>query len=133
MMSDTITLFCLVRGELAANAFSVKIPKTDTVADLKELIKEKKKNDFHDIDADKLKLWSVSIPADDANALKDLVLENNKDNGIQELHPWDDIVDVFSAPAEEHIHVIVERPARKCYFYMLSFSSIHPFGLYHLL
>jgi Crinkler effector protein N-terminal domain len=113
MMSDTITLFCLVRGELVANAFSVKISPTDTIDDLKKLIKKEKENDFKDVDADKLTLWKVSIPADDANALKNLVLENNKDNGVQELLPVKKIDKIFtSEPADEHIHVVVERPSR---------------------
>jgi Crinkler effector protein N-terminal domain len=109
-MTDIVTLFCLVEGESTANAFTIKIPPTNTIDDLKKLIKKGKSPKFDDIAADKLKLWSVSIPADDANTLKNLVLENNKDNGVQELLPMDDIADVFPAPPKKYIHIIVERP-----------------------
>ena len=45
-MSNTITLFCLVLGEPASNAFPVEIDKNKTIGDLKELIKEKKTPNF---------------------------------------------------------------------------------------
>ena len=64
-----ITLFCLVHGESAANVFSIKIPQTDTVDDLKDLIKSKKQNKFRNIDADELILWKVNIPDDDEETL----------------------------------------------------------------
>ena len=59
-MAD-INLFCLVDGE--STAFSVKnIPSSDTIDDLKELIKIKKSPEFNDIAADRLSLWRVTIP-----------------------------------------------------------------------
>lgn len=112
-MSNMTTIFCLIyveHVEPVINAFSVKIDENETIDILKELIKEKKKNDFHDIDADKLKLWKVNISIEDTSALENLVLENNKEKGVQELLPMDDIADFFSAPPKKHIHVIVERP-----------------------
>ena len=39
----------------------------ETISNFKRLIKAEKAIDFHDIDADKLALWSVSIPNDPAN------------------------------------------------------------------
>ena len=108
-----ITLFCLVQDESITNVFSVKIPPTDTVDDLKELIKKKKAPEFDTIAADKLKLWKVNINIDNASAvLKDLVLENNEEKGVQELIPVKKIFKVFpEEPDEEHIHIIVERPS----------------------
>jgi Crinkler effector protein N-terminal domain len=105
------TLFCLVHGEPTTNAFPVKIARTDTVGDLKKLIKSEKENDFHNIDANKLRLWSVNIHVDNTSSLEELVLENNKDKGVQELLPVKRINRVFTdEPADEHIHVIIERP-----------------------
>src|SRR5689334_9123738 len=69
MNDNHLTLFCLVDGEATSNAFSVKIPLSDTIDDLKGLIKTKKTNDFQDVDADKLTLWRVSIHDDDDNDL----------------------------------------------------------------
>jgi hypothetical protein len=39
MTINILNLFCLVDGEATSNTFSVKIPPTDTVDDLKNLIK----------------------------------------------------------------------------------------------
>jgi hypothetical protein len=106
----TTTLFCLVHGESITNAFPVKIPQADTVGDLKELIKLKKAPEFDTIAADKLMLWKVNIPTDNATALKELVLENNKEKGIQELLPLDDIAEAIPTPLKRHIHIIIECP-----------------------
>ena len=109
-----LTIFCLVRGEPATNAFPIEIDENKNIGTLRELIKSKKKNRFHDIDANELKLWSVSISVDDTSALGELVLENNKEKGVQELFPVKKISKIFSEePAEEHIHIIVERPTGK--------------------
>ena len=109
-----ITLFCLFHGELAQHAFSVSILTTSIIDKLKDVIKEKQPNDLRDIDTNKLVLWKVNIPIDDADAvLKDLILENNEEKGIQELLPMDDITNVFPAPPKKHIHVIVERPTNR--------------------
>ena len=89
------TIFCLVHGEPATNAFPIEIDENKTVGTLKKLIKSEKENDFHDIDANKLRLWSISISINDTSVLEELVLKNNKDNGVHELLPTDDIADVF--------------------------------------
>ena len=52
----SITLLCLVKGNLPANAFAVDIDSGKLVSHLKEVIKAKKQNDFTSVDADKLKL-----------------------------------------------------------------------------
>ena len=104
-MLNMITIFCLVHGEPIANAFPVKIPLSDTISDLKKLIKEEKAPEFDDIAADKLKLWSISIPINDTEKLK-----NIEENSMQELFPTDEIADVFSTPLKKHIHVIVKQP-----------------------
>ncbi|KAG0325768.1 hypothetical protein BG004_003121 [Podila humilis] len=62
MTDNVLTLFCLVDGEATSNAFSIKMPSSDTVNDLKDLIKTKQSPDFDDIVANKRNLWCVSIP-----------------------------------------------------------------------
>jgi hypothetical protein len=87
MMAETITFVCLVHGELSERAFSIKVSKTELVAELKELIKAKKQHAFAEVDADQLTLWRVSIPVDDDAALQNLVLKDNQANGVQKLSP----------------------------------------------
>ncbi|CAI2199729.1 5278_t:CDS:1, partial [Funneliformis geosporum] len=98
------------------NAFNVKVNKTEAVSELRDAIKEKKQNDFANVDADKLKLWKVDISLEEEN--EKLKLVNTKVNvnikeelGGVELLPLSKISKHFpSQPADEHIHIIVQRP-----------------------
>jgi hypothetical protein len=123
------TLFCLVHGDPVENAFAIDIERSKTISHLRELIKEKKAPEFDSVVADKLILWSVSISVDDTTMLEELVLENNKEKGVQKLLPLRKISKVFpSKPADEHIHIIVERPPRMLHVFPLSFVCFVIFG-----
>ncbi|KAI9983887.1 hypothetical protein PInf_005160 [Phytophthora infestans] len=52
----TVKLFCAVVG-VAESVLSVRVDESDSVYDLKEAIKAKKKNDLKDVDANKLQLF----------------------------------------------------------------------------
>jgi len=102
----TITLLCLVKGNTLANAFPVDINKDQLVGHLKKVIKAEKQNDFAGIDADKLKLWKVTIPGDQDDQLRNLILQDS-----DELLAIRKILKYFpDSPPEEHIHVIVPPP-----------------------
>jgi hypothetical protein len=102
----SIKLFCLVKGNSATHAFSVKASKNDTIDDLKKAIKVEKPNEFTSIDADKLRLWKVEIPDDREDLLNALSLKDE-----DELRATRKISKYFlDPPAEEHIHVIIEQP-----------------------
>ena len=108
-MSDTITLICLLRGQSFDRAFPVGITKSELVGDLRELINTKTHPTLNLFAAHELTLWGVSILAEDDATLRNLVLANT--TGIQKLAPSKKIGSILSKePAEEHIHVIVERP-----------------------
>ncbi|KAG0278825.1 hypothetical protein BGZ97_009677, partial [Linnemannia gamsii] len=110
--NNPLTLFCLVDGEPQSNVFSVKATPTDTVDDLKKLIKAEKTPRFDDVAADELTLWRVSIPVVPANKHKPIVL--NEFESATELDPTDDVSDVFpEAPPKKTIHVIVQRPPQE--------------------
>ncbi|KAF9946255.1 hypothetical protein BGZ70_003311, partial [Mortierella alpina] len=99
-MANPLAMFCLVDGEAPSRAFPVSISFTETVGDLKDLIKAKKPNDFSDIDADKLTLWRVSYPITAANR-HTAVLVSSMDSAT-ELEPVDDIANVFqNTPPQE--------------------------------
>ncbi|GBC10287.1 hypothetical protein RclHR1_00950024 [Rhizophagus clarus] len=113
---STITLSCLVVGESPyENAFQVVIDTTQikTVALLKDAIKEKIDDN---VKAKDLKLWKVDISLEEENEKLNLV--NTKINvnikeelGGVELLPLSKISKHFtSQPADEHIHIIVQRP-----------------------
>jgi len=123
------TLSCLVHGEPVENAFTVDIERSKTISYLRELIKEKKAPRFNDVAADELTLWAVSIPDDDTAALEELVLENNKERGVQKLLPLRKISKVFPGkPADEYIHIIVERPLGMLHAFFCLFDY-HLIGL----
>ncbi|ETM03299.1 hypothetical protein L917_00454, partial [Phytophthora nicotianae] len=51
-----VKLLCAIVG-VAGSAFSVRVDESDSVGDLKDVIKGKKTNDLKDVDADKLQLF----------------------------------------------------------------------------
>ncbi|GBC14874.1 hypothetical protein GLOIN_2v1781861 [Rhizophagus irregularis DAOM 181602=DAOM 197198] len=102
----SITLFCLVKGNTTANAFSVKISRDEPISELKKAIKVEKAPEFDNFPADRLKLWKVSIPGDQDNQLRNLILQDS-----DELLAIRKISKYFpDSPPEEHIHVIVKLP-----------------------
>ncbi|KAF9288478.1 hypothetical protein BGZ74_000909, partial [Mortierella antarctica] len=108
MTDNRMSLFCLVDGEATSNAFSIKIPSSDTVDDLKKAIKNQKAVAFADVDADMLMLWRVSIPDDQDDDLPiplDSVPEKKKLKATTKLSKVFD-----TEPPEDTIHVLVQRP-----------------------
>ena len=129
-MSDTITLFCLVHGEPASNAFPVKIPQTDTVSELKNLIKMEKVPEFNHVAANKLVLWKVNIPTSDKAKLQQFNAKTSCETAVKDIlggekieDPTEEIQEAFGDEplTKQYINIIVECPACKCYFYMSSF------------
>ena len=117
--SSFLKLICYVKGEPYKRAFEVKIGKEESVAALKEAIKEKKSPDFNHIPADSLVLWNVSIPynpsltnnVDTLRLLDDDGLPQISDELIQSLFPVRKLSKIFSKPpVEEHVHIIVKSP-----------------------
>ena len=111
----SITLFCLIKGDTSEKAFSVKISRDEPISELKKVIKE-------EIDvptnfkAKDIKLWKVTIPGDQDDQLRNLILQDS-----DELLAIRKISKYFQdSPLEEHIHVIVKLP-RKCLVQSLFF------------
>ena len=113
----TITLSCLVAGENPyENAFAVEIDTTKLISFFKKAIKEELHPKFENVSPNDIKLWKVDIPLEEEN--KKLELVNTKINvnikeelGGVELLPLSKISKHFlSQPADEHIHIIVQRP-----------------------
>ena len=55
----SIRLPCWVIGTATTQTFSVKVERDGDWHSVKDEIRERKKNDFADIDADSLQLWKV--------------------------------------------------------------------------
>ncbi|KAF9159109.1 hypothetical protein BGX20_003103, partial [Mortierella sp. AD010] len=107
MTDNRLTPLCIEDGK--ATPFSVKIDRGEIVDELKKVIKTEKPIDFHDVDADQLKLFKVSIPLAPLNERKPIPL--NQVDSATELDPTDDLFDVFKeTPPKKTIHIIVHRP-----------------------
>ncbi|KAG8845013.1 hypothetical protein FRB91_002127 [Serendipita sp. 411] len=108
MSQDIYKVFCIVSD--GTTSFSVKIPKNDTVDDLKELIKAKKSNTFSDIDADALTLYHVNI-TDDDDLERTLDQLFSSGSPPERLKPTRKLSTVFSGtPPEERVHILVVPP-----------------------
>ncbi|RHZ57883.1 hypothetical protein Glove_382g64 [Diversispora epigaea] len=112
---NPITLNCLVeKDNPRENCFMVKINQTETVSDLKELIKDKTKNTFVTIDANQLKLWKVNVSLLESNEKLNVLIEREPAMIEQKLMgnkllATKKVSNYFNEqPAEEHIHIIVE-------------------------
>src|SRR5688572_19980673 len=102
----SITLFCLIKGNTIANAFSVKINRDEPISELKKAIKAEKQNDFAGVDADKLKLWKVEISDERDDILGNLLLQDE-----HKLPATREIGEYWAEkPPKRHIHVIVSPP-----------------------
>lgn len=104
-----LRLNCLVLkpDATAKNIFSIDIPDTEIVDTLRGAIKEENQNTFRYVDADALRLWSVSIPVDD---LFEENIGNLNLDGIPLLLPVEELSEVFSDVARKHLHVVVRGP-----------------------
>src|SRR5213080_2518600 len=104
-MTNTTILFCLIYGDDPTQcAFPIKVSITDTVGDLKKLIKDKKASDFNDITVDKLMLWRVNIPQDELATLDPKTDVEKLDN---KLSPLDEIQDIYTKGVRrKYLHII---------------------------
>ncbi|KAG0292197.1 hypothetical protein BGZ96_004431 [Linnemannia gamsii] len=110
MTNNRLHLFCLVDGEGTSNAFSVKIASSDTVDDLKNLIKSALSPQFDDIPAKNLTLWSVSIPIDDDQDEIPVVLDRVITEGQKKLKSTTRLLQVFDTELpHDTIHIIVQQ------------------------
>ena len=61
---STFALNCLLLGDDTRKVFTVKIPESENVSILKELIKAKKTRQLAHLDASDLVLWKVRLTPD---------------------------------------------------------------------
>ena len=104
-MATDFLLNCFVLGDKKDNEFTVKIPRTDNVSILKDLIKEKKTHLLNHVDASDLELWEVSFPIDDHASKKaqtELPLRPNK----RLFSLW------HGNPSDDDLHILVKAPGK---------------------
>jgi hypothetical protein len=103
----SLSLNCLVVGDDTHRMFTVKIPKTEDISILKDLIKEKITPRLNHVAAADLDLRQVSFPMDD--------LLNIKFAGYPRLSPPSKkLTTFFSDVADDCLHVIAKAPGMWC-------------------
>ncbi|KAK3819228.1 MAG: hypothetical protein JOS17DRAFT_794130 [Linnemannia elongata] len=110
MATTTLTLFCLILGELVSNAFSVKVISSATVDELKDAIIAKKTNTFEHIDANDLVLWRATIPTDENAEKESIITLDSLDDKILLKNPRTSLSKLFPESLDDNTYIIVERP-----------------------
>jgi hypothetical protein len=130
-------IFCFVVGTDLDSVFRVDGQIKMTIAELKDMIYEKKKNSFEDksFDSCDLNLWLVDIPYNTENVklrtLQSRSCDMDKENiiirelGGKKLSPIDDIGDIFMYDSK-NIRIIIQPPPTtgKCLLFFISRTKI---------
>src|SRR5690554_4895161 len=106
MAADTLTLFCLISGELASSAFPVELSPTKTVGALKAAIKAEQTPDFDDIDAHDLVLWRATTPVEE----EDIITLDGLDDKTKLGNSRTSLSKLFPESPDETTYIVVERP-----------------------
>src|SRR6266550_5006445 len=97
-----LSINCFVLG--SSEVFTVKIPKTENISILKDLIKEKQSPRLNHVVASELTAWKVSLPADTISP--ELTVD-----GVKALRSVEKISSIFGeALVDEHVHILVQAP-----------------------
>ncbi|KAF0458848.1 hypothetical protein F8M41_000862 [Gigaspora margarita] len=97
---------CLVIGE--DNGFTVEIDKIITISQLRETIKNKKRNAFAKIDANELTLFKVNFPEDRKCEIHSGIDIERDFGGEKLVNDFDTIEEHFGIKlTEKHIHVVL--------------------------
>src|SRR3954447_22191775 len=76
IIGTLVTLWCIARG--STTAFKVTAGTDNDLSDLRELIRNKKPNDFAKVDPDNLILWHVNVDQNVINTINDMLNDDNK-------------------------------------------------------
>ncbi|KAF9176761.1 hypothetical protein BGZ50_009714 [Haplosporangium sp. Z 11] len=109
-MATTLSLFCIISGELTSNAFLVSVSSTDTIGGLKKLIKVKKTVEFKDVDANDLTLWRVTILIDE-DAEDEVITLDALNDRMKLNHPRTRLSELFPERPDDNTYIIIEQPA----------------------
>ncbi|KAG0097123.1 hypothetical protein BGZ93_003422 [Podila epicladia] len=101
------TIFIVHNGQPISQAFSAKALSTETVDDLKKLVKIVRSPALNNTPADKLRLVRVDIPDDPATECRPVFLSHLA--FVRPLRATELLRDVFPEPPEQgKIHVVIE-------------------------
>ena len=104
----SLSLNCLIHGEVTEQMFTVEVEKTKNVSILKDLIKEKKAPHFDHIAASDLDIWMVDLDLDELRAGP---VHVNLDGYKKLSPPRRKLSSFFNLDIDdEHLHIIAKTP-----------------------
>ncbi|KAG0247427.1 hypothetical protein BG011_001535 [Mortierella polycephala] len=110
MAANTLTLFCLISGNLASSAFPVELSPDKAVGALKDAIILKKPNAFEHIDANDLVLWRATIPTNENAGDESVIKLDGLDDKTKLGNPRISLSKLFPESPDDNTYIIVERP-----------------------
>ncbi|EGO24258.1 hypothetical protein SERLADRAFT_467257 [Serpula lacrymans var. lacrymans S7.9] len=107
------TITCWIYGSDVESIFNVKISSSETVSNLRDVIKNVNTNKLRNVDASDLDLYSICLPDDEQlEGTLSLWDDSEEKKLTRPLKGLDKISKVFSEPPkEDHLHIIVQNPA----------------------
>ncbi|PVF90964.1 hypothetical protein CPB86DRAFT_477979 [Serendipita vermifera] len=106
---ENYTINCLLKLGDDISVLQIKIASNESVAALKDWIKEKKPNGLNNIDADTLKLYRIDMIYD--KNLVDNVNRKMAENPAELDNPTMDLSEIFSeTPKKKMVHILVKAP-----------------------
>ena len=110
MAATTLTLVCLISGELTSKAFKVRIRDIHAdISDLKKAIVGEKPNAFKHIDAKDLMLWQATIPADENAEEESIITLDGLDDKTKLGNPRTCLSKLFPETPDDNTYIIVEQ------------------------
>ncbi|KAF9169950.1 hypothetical protein BGX21_009097 [Mortierella sp. AD011] len=107
--ATTLTIFCIISGEKASNAFPIKTPSTETIGEFKKAVKIEKPSAFTSIEASDLMIWRASIFIDE-DADEETITTDSVDSK-KLLKATSLLSNAFNdGVPRDTIHIIIERP-----------------------
>ena len=107
-LAMSLSLNCLIDGEVQEKMFTVKILETENVSILKDLIKEKKARHLNHVDASDLDLWKVDLRLDDLGAE---VVHGDPDGTDSKLSSHRKLSSLFNDLVDDkRLHIIAKAP-----------------------
>ncbi|CAG8436529.1 6208_t:CDS:2 [Ambispora gerdemannii] len=115
MPPKKVPIYCLVHGDPEVSVFGIKYDKNTTVDDLRKVIWKEEVEVPEHVKAKDLTLYQVDIDLNTQNPQRTALTDPNaniaNDLGGQLLMPTRKVEAIFTtAPADNHIHIIVEVP-----------------------
>jgi len=116
--TQLLSLNCLFFKDDSTKVFTVKIPESENVSILKELIKEKKARRLAQLDASDLTLYKVSLSDVEVDSYLKGANTDSKGNSAATrilLPPMKKLKELFLEPLQgDLVHVIVEHGPSTC-------------------